>query len=172
MGWLSRGMMNMEVLINNLQERVPLSPDLESLLSRVAEGAVTQLAAGVGQRPKSEAVAKAGGGGEGGAGELSIALVDDDYIRRLNHTYRNLDEPTDVLSFPMDEEGLLGDVVISLERAEKQAADYGHSFQREVAFLLVHGILHLFGYDHDNDKEQRKMRDREEAILAGLGLVR
>ena len=162
MGWLSRRMMLVEVLVNNLQDRRIVSPDLESLLTRVAESAVDELGAGTVK----------GGGESGQAVELSVALVDDAHIQELNRTYRHLDEPTDVLSFPMNEEGLLGDVVINLERAEKQAADYGHSFQREVAFLLVHGILHLFGYDHETDEERGKMRDREEAILAGLGLVR
>ncbi len=162
----------MEVLVNNLQDRKALSPELESLLTRVAEVAVAELNAGTMLGGGSVAGGSAGGGEGDKAVELSVALVDDDYIQELNRTYRHLDEPTDVLSFPMNEEGLLGDVVISLERAEKQATDYGHSFEREVAFLLVHGILHLFGYDHDNDEERAKMRDREEAILAGLGLVR
>ncbi|MFO7152217.1 MAG: rRNA maturation RNase YbeY [Bacillota bacterium] len=117
--------------------------------------------------------------------EVSVALVDNDYIRELNKTYRGKDAPTDVLSFPMLEPGevddvpsegeveqLLGDIVISLEKAEEQAKSYGHSFEREVAFLVVHGVLHLLGYDHEIEEERKIMRQKEEEVLKALGLTR
>ncbi|MBC7105307.1 MAG: rRNA maturation RNase YbeY, partial [Firmicutes bacterium] len=103
-------------------------------------------------------------------------------IRRLNREFRGVDEPTDVLSFPMHERDpgaangeaqlLLGDVVISLERAYRQALAYGHSLHREVAYLTVHGLLHLLGYDHDSPDSRQSMRAREEEVLAKLNLGR
>lgn len=114
--------------------------------------------------------------------EVSIVLTDDEHIRNLNKKYRGIDSPTDVLSFPMidnfneempyQDEIPLGDIVISLERVEEQRKDYGHSFERELAYLAVHGLLHLLGYDHMNDDDQREMRAREEEILSGLKITR
>lgn len=112
--------------------------------------------------------------------EVSLHLTDDAGIRALNRTYRHIDAPTDVLSFGLGPEDgdapggvvLLGDVIVSLERAREQAHEYGHSFEREVAFLVVHGVLHLLGYDHETDAERAEMRAREEAVLAELGLRR
>lgn len=113
--------------------------------------------------------------------ELSIFVTDDPGIQGLNSEYRGINEPTDVLSFPLDEDPsevpfdtlrLLGDVIISLERAQEQAEEYGHSLQRELAFLVVHGVLHLLGYDHETDAEREVMREREESALDGLGLAR
>jgi probable rRNA maturation factor len=98
--------------------------------------------------------------------ELSILLTDDGFIRTLNKEHRGKDTPTDVLAFPLDEaEGtpsvldhaLLGDVVISLDTAERQARGRKHSLMSEVSFLLAHGILHLLGYDHETDEEEAKM---------------
>lgn len=116
-----------------------------------------------------------------GAGpcEVSVHLTDDTGIRSLNRTYRNMDQATDVLSFGSDDDDtlpdgtrLLGDIIISLERATEQAGEYGHSYEREVAFLVVHGVLHLLGYDHEEDEQRREMRAREEGVLARLGLQR
>lgn len=112
--------------------------------------------------------------------EVSIFITDDLGIQVLNKQYRDLDEPTDVLSFPMDDDestppgmpALLGDVIISLPRAREQANDYGHPLKREIAFLTVHGILHLLGYDHEEDNERALMREREESHLLALGLAR
>ncbi|QSQ10211.1 Endoribonuclease YbeY [Koleobacter methoxysyntrophicus] len=114
--------------------------------------------------------------------EVSIVLTDDEHIRNLNKKHRGIDNPTDVLSFPMidnfneempyEGEIPLGDIVISLERVEEQRKDYGHSFERELAYLAVHGLLHLLGYDHINDDDQREMRAREEEILSGLKITR
>lgn len=109
---------------------------------------------------------------------VSVMLCDDDEIQKLNAKFRNIDKPTDVLSFPMyDENGELdetelGDIVISLERAKKQAEEYGHSFEREIAFLTAHSMLHLFGYDHIDDGEREEMFEKQEDILSKLGISR
>lgn len=112
--------------------------------------------------------------------EVSVSFVSDEEIRRLNRIYRKKDRVTDVLSFPLGQNGhydtnketgcaLLGDVVISLETAMKQARMYGHSLEREIGFLTVHSMLHLLGYDHlDEGEEKKKMRGREEAIAASI----
>ena len=114
--------------------------------------------------------------------EVSVTLTDNEGIHALNKQYRNIDAPTDVLSFPLveyenteeppvDEATMLGDIVISLERAEEQAAEFGHSFEREVAFLTVHSMLHLLGYDHVNSEaEDEEMRSRQRDIMKALGL--
>jgi probable rRNA maturation factor len=119
-------------------------------------------------------------GSEIAAPEVSMTFTDNEGIRELNRLYRNIDRPTDVLSFPMfdfsdeDEivEGALGDIVISLERAREQAETFGHSFEREVAFLCVHSMLHLLGYDHElGEQEDIDMRRRQREIVARLGLA-
>ena len=119
-----------------------------------------------------------------GSAEISVTFVDDEQIRALNQKHRNMDKPTDVLSFPLGEGGqydvnpetgakMLGDIVISMETAVRQAEDYGHPLQREVAFLTVHSMLHLLGYDHVNGGlEAVHMREKEEAVLTQLGLKR
>jgi len=104
-------------------------------------------------------------------GEISVALVDNAKIRELNKKFRKKDEVTDVLSFPMDEE-ILGDIIISAERALSQSKDYGHSFKREICYLVTHGILHLLGYDHKNEGEKKEMRKKEERILKELEIKR
>ncbi len=119
-----------------------------------------------------------------GSAEISVAIVDDERIHELNKQYRNVDRSTDVLSFPLGAEGvydvnndtgaqMLGDIVISIEHAHKQAELYGHSFDREIAFLTVHSMLHLLGYDHEaGGLELVRMREKEEAVLTQLGLER
>lgn len=116
--------------------------------------------------------------------EVSVTFVDDEGIRELNKRFRNMDKPTDVLSFPLlDYEGEseepffdelchnLGDIVISLERAMAQANEFGHSFEREVAFLTAHSMLHLLGYDHElSDEDDADMRRRQNDIMERLGL--
>ncbi|MBR6242160.1 MAG: rRNA maturation RNase YbeY [Ruminococcus sp.] len=117
--------------------------------------------------------------------EVSVSFVSNNEIRNLNKIYRNKDSVTDVLSFPLtSEDGTveinpetgavqLGDVVISLETAVKQAANYGHSLEREVGFLTVHSMLHLLGYDHETSLlDQRIMREKEESVLEKLGISR
>lgn len=119
--------------------------------------------------------------------ELSCTFSDNEEIRRINREYRGIDKATDVLSFPMiDYESgetsgdydytencvLLGDIIISLEMAKKQADEYGHGFLREAGFLIVHSTLHLLGYDHMEDGEREEMFQKQEQILKGMGLVR
>ena len=115
--------------------------------------------------------------------EISVTFTDNEGIRKLNREFRNLDRPTDVLSFPLTDYeatsapladelcGSLGDVVLSLERAKEQADEYGHSFEREIAFLVVHSMLHLLGYDHETGEEDElDMRRRQSEILKNMGL--
>lgn len=114
--------------------------------------------------------------------EVSVSFVDNSTIQLLNAQYRGIDSPTDVLSFPQDDDGefgslegfprILGDIIISLERAEEQAEEYGHSLDREVLFLAVHGFFHLLGYDHHTEEEERIMRSLEESVLQEIGLRR
>ncbi len=119
-----------------------------------------------------------------GSAEISVTIVDDEQIHKLNLQHRNMDKSTDVLSFPLGVDGvydlnndtgaqMLGDIVISIEHAVKQADLYGHSLDREIAFLTVHSMLHLLGYDHEpGGLELVRMREKEEAVLTQLGLVR
>ncbi len=105
---------------------------------------------------------------------MDLILVDDETIRHLNKTYRQIDRPTDVLSFPDDtpDAPSLGDVFISVETAKRQAKTLGHSFAREIGFLSVHGYLHLKGYDHHTEEEEAKMVEAQERILKNAGLER
>lgn len=106
--------------------------------------------------------------------EISVLITDDGRIRELNNTYRGKDTATDVLSFPMSEDpfeegGVLGDIVISMNTAKKQAAEAEIAVEREIAFLFIHGLLHLMGYDHETDEEaEEEMFGLQEKILAGL----
>ena len=118
-----------------------------------------------------------------GKAEVDVSIVGDEKIKEINREFRNIDSSTDVLSFPLGENGvydknfktgrfMLGDIVISTEHAIAQADLYGHSLRREIAFLTVHSMLHLLGYDHVNGgMEQAIMREKEEAILTNLGLA-
>ena len=102
--------------------------------------------------------------------EISVLITTDQEICRLNAKHRGINKPTDVLSFPQG--GLcLGDIIISAPRAAAQAADLGHSLQREVAFLTAHGMYHLLGYDHQTPKEEQVMINKQQALLAKLGLA-
>lgn len=155
-----------EVIISNLQQQFEVKEELKYLLNDIIKFALKQ----------EEVCDKA---------EVSIVLVDNRYIQELNKEYRSIDAPTDVLSFAMresvceqdqiedsDQEQLLGDIIISLERARGQAEEYGHSFEREVGYLAVHGLLHLLGYDHENNEEKETMRKKEEEILQQFDLTR
>ncbi|CAH8769705.1 rRNA maturation RNase YbeY [Paenibacillus dendritiformis] len=159
---------------NNEQERLPIEPPLIELLERILQEAA-----------RTEGV---------DGGEVALTFVDDAGIHELNREYRGIDRPTDVLSFAMrestDEEmdilyeveedaelaglddDLLGDIIISTERAQAQAEEYGHSLEREIGFLFVHGFLHLLGYDHQDEKSEREMMDKQEAVLGRVGLIR
>ncbi|MEN0643101.1 rRNA maturation RNase YbeY [Alkalicoccobacillus gibsonii] len=116
--------------------------------------------------------------------EVSVSFVDDEEIRELNKEHRGKDQGTDVLSFALNEgedevvapisgmPNLLGDIIVSVPRISLQAEDYGHSFERELGFLVVHGFLHLLGYDHLTEQEEKEMFGRQEEILTSYGLVR
>lgn len=120
-----------------------------------------------------------------------FTLCDNEYIKMLNFKYRKKDSETDVLSFPLlmsdipgkvsytpldmdpdTQELILGDIIISIEKAKQQAEEYGHSLERELSYLAVHSVLHLIGYDHMADTDKKKMREKEEEIMTMLGLER
>lgn len=118
---------------------------------------------------------------------ITVTFTNPENIRKINKQYRNIDKATDVLSFPLYEkqeldkkieqqeflhEDVLGDVVISIEKVEEQAKEYGHSFERELSYMLVHGIYHLMGYDHIEEEDKKKMREKEEKILDILKISR
>ena len=115
--------------------------------------------------------------------EVSVTLVDNARIREMNAEFRDIDKETDVLSFPMGDDEifevdpdtdaiLLGDIVLSLEKAKAQAEEYGHSFRREVAFLVTHSLFHLLGYDHMTAEEEAEMFSKQERVLERLGITR
>ncbi|MEW8971986.1 MAG: rRNA maturation RNase YbeY [Mesobacillus sp.] len=117
--------------------------------------------------------------------ELSITFVSNERIQEINREYRDKDRPTDVISFALEEMGegeleivgediprILGDIIISIPKAREQAEEYNHSFMRELGFLAVHGLLHLLGYDHMNEQDEKRMFDRQKEILDGFGLGR
>ena len=156
------------LLIENEQDKIELSDELKDIVEKVCDYSLEFEACDF-------------------EAEISITFTDDENIRTLNKEYRDIDNPTDVLSFPMyefDEAGnilaesfeddklLLGDIVISLERALTQAESYGHSLIREVAFLTAHSMLHLLGYDHMTEDEEKVMFGKQEAILEHLGIGR
>ncbi|MGO4347163.1 rRNA maturation RNase YbeY [Paenibacillus sp. FSL A5-0031] len=126
-------------------------------------------------------------------GEVSLTFTNDEEIHQLNREYRGIDRPTDVLSFAMQEDGvdeldiifevdsedekdpisgMLGDIIISVDTALAQSEEYGHSLEREIGFLFVHGFLHLIGYDHQDDQTEAEMTAKQEAILQQAGLTR
>jgi probable rRNA maturation factor len=124
-------------------------------------------------------------------GEVALTFVDNKTIQELNQSYRGIDQPTDVLSFAMNDEveddldivfdtdtedlppsDLLGDIIISVERAKQQSEEYGHSLEREIGFLFVHGFLHLLGYDHQDEEAEKIMFAKQERILNEVGLTR
>ncbi|KKI88569.1 rRNA maturation factor [Bacillus sp. SA1-12] len=117
--------------------------------------------------------------------ELSVTFVTNERIQEINREYRDKDQPTDVISFALEEMGegeleivgleqppMLGDIIISIPRAREQAIEYGHSFMRELGFLAVHGFLHLLGYDHMNDADEKVMFTKQKEILDSYGLKR
>lgn len=118
---------------------------------------------------------------------ITITLTTPEEIRKINKEYRNVDKETDVLSFPMFEkdeldekivnkqylyEDVLGDIIISIDRVKQQAEEYGHSFERELSYMLVHGFYHLMGYDHIEEEDKKIMRPKEEKILNALKITR
>ena len=152
--------MSLKIYFENEQDKEPIRYSMKILLRRAILAALAY---------------------EGVEGELeiSVTFTDDEKIRVLNRRFRGIDRATDVLSFPLFEDGeglpdmpdMLGDVVLSLERARVQAEEFGHSFEREVAFLTVHSVLHLLGYDHETSQEDElDMRRRQSEIMDKLGL--
>lgn len=112
-------------------------------------------------------------------GVFNAVFTTNDEIQELNSQWRSKNAPTDVLSFPMDAEEPppgepweLGDIIISVERAEEQAGEYGHSLERELCFLFVHGTLHVLGFDHETKKDEKEMFGRQDAVLDSLGISR
>ena len=118
---------------------------------------------------------------------ITITLTTPENIKKINKEYRNIDRATDVLSFPMFEkeeltkkiknqefmhEDVLGDIIISIEKVEEQAKEYGHSFERELSYMVVHGFYHLMGYDHMTEEEKTEMRKKEDIILNALNITR
>lgn len=142
----------MPVMVNNIQDKVEIPEDFFTLLEEIGNFLL---------RLEGRSLMC----------ELSIILVDNSYIQELNLTYRGYDAPTDVLSFNLqddiDEEGerVLGDVVVSAEKAQEQAQTFGHTLKEEIAFLCVHGILHLLGYDHETDEAEQEMNEKQELVL-------
>ena len=154
-----------KVLITNNQKKVKVPTGIRLLIRKCCSAVLTE------EKFTEDA-------------EISVSFVDDKQINDLNKEYRDIDSSTDVLSFPLGEDGnydlnnetmayMLGDIVISLETATYQAELYGHSLEREVGFLTVHSMLHLLGYDHvDDSLDERIMREKEESILERLGYSR
>ena len=118
---------------------------------------------------------------------ITVTFTSPENIQKINKEYRNIDKATDVLSFPMFEkkelenkiqekdflhEDILGDIVISIEKVKEQAKEYGHSFERELSYMLVHGFYHLMGYDHIEEEDKKEMRKKEEKVLEKLKIVR
>ena len=118
---------------------------------------------------------------------ITITLTNAENIKEINKQYRNIDKTTDVLSFPMFEkdelenkiknrlfehEDVLGDIIISIPKVEEQAKEYGHSFERELSYMIVHGFYHLMGYDHIKEEDKKEMRPKEEKILNQLNILR
>ena len=104
--------------------------------------------------------------------EMNIVFMTKEQIQEMNRTYRNIDKVTDVISFPDQEDNYIGDIFICLDRAKEQAIDYGHSNEREIGFLAVHGYLHLLGYDHHSEADEKNMFAKQEEILKKASLER
>ncbi|OME06224.1 rRNA maturation RNase YbeY [Paenibacillus sp. FSL E2-0202] len=165
--------MSLEIVWDNEQEEYEIKDDLITLLESILQKAGE--AEGIDQ------------------GEVALTFVDNARIHELNMEYRGIDRPTDVLSFAMNESGedeldiiyeveegealedvpdVLGDIIISVTRAQEQALEYGHSLERELGFLFVHGFLHLLGYDHQDEASEAEMMSKQEKVLSQVGLTR
>ena len=152
----------MALVFNNEQNKMKIEQDWEPLMEKAAAACLAE------ENLPAEV-------------QIGVTFVDNEGIREINREYRDKDTATDVLSFPMyeaDEEiddfelVLFGDIVISLERAEEQRVEYGLTLSREVLYLFCHGLLHLCGYDHENEEDKAQMRKREEEILDLIGQSR
>ncbi|WP_252230216.1 rRNA maturation RNase YbeY [Clostridium sp. ZBS15] len=165
------------IYVDNRQEKMEVSDEFTNHLEKVIEFALKEEEVNI-------------------SSEISLLFVDNEEIREINNETRNIDRATDVLSFPMldypekkvfkevytendfskaDFDGddlVLGDIVLSLERALEQSKEYNHSYEREASYLVVHSVLHLLGYDHMEEDDKVKMRKREEEILTALDIRR
>jgi len=159
----------MRVLIEDLQNKIEVTEDMIELVNKAVDISLSMEKFSI-------------------PSEISIMFVDNRYIREINKEHRQIDKPTDVLSFPIvdmyegvinSDEGdfdldedvlLLGDIIVSLEMTKAQAEEYGHSFERELAFLITHGVFHLLGYDHDTPEREEKMISKQYAVLETLNL--
>ncbi|AIQ65012.1 metalloprotease [Paenibacillus stellifer] len=163
--------MSLQLVWNNEQQEMEIGESLISLMEQILEKA-----------GKLEGV---------DGGEVDLTFVDNERIHELNREYRGIDRPTDVLSFALNESGedepeivyevedssedipdMLGDIIISVTRAKEQAEEYGHSLERELGFLFVHGFLHLLGYDHQDEASEAEMMGKQEQVLSQVGLTR
>lgn len=165
--------MSLGIIWNNEQADYEINDSLITLLENILQKAA-----------EAEGIIK---------GEVDLTFVNNERIHELNREYRGIDRPTDVLSFAMNEftedepeiiyeveEGeeleefpdMLGDIIISVTRAQEQALEYGHSLERELGFLFVHGFLHLLGYDHQDDASEAEMMSKQEQVLIQVGLTR
>ncbi len=165
--------MSLGIIWNNEQDEFEIKDSLITLLESILQKAA-----------EAEGIIK---------GEVDLTFVNNERIHELNREYRGIDRPTDVLSFAMNEssedepeiiyevgEGeeleefpdMLGDIIISVTRAQEQALEYGHSLERELGFLFVHGFLHLLGYDHQDDASEAEMMSKQEQVLIQVGLTR
>lgn len=152
-------MLNLKILIDDRQSKVKFDKDLMVLIEDAIEAVL---------RLEGKALDY----------EISISFVDNEEIKELNKLYRNVDRETDVLSFPMEEGeeiftmNILGDIVISLEKALEQSVEYSHSLTREIIYLIVHSMLHLLGYDHMTEEDKLNMRNKEKEIMRSLKIFK
>lgn len=157
--------MKIEIFLSDEQDTLSAPEDMEQLIEMCTRAALEE------EQIEEDA-------------QVSVTLVDNETIREINNEHRGIDKATDVLSFPLGDEDsfdtdpetgaiLLGDIVISLERAKEQAEEYGHSYRREVAFLITHSLFHLLGYDHvDSEEDEKLMFGKQDKVLEKLGITR
>ena len=149
----------MEIYIDNRQEKVEINDEINDIIEKVINEVLIY---------EEESLDC----------EVSVSFVDNEEIKELNKEYRGVDKETDVLSFPIEDEFfaggpiLLGDIIISIEKAYEQAEDFGHSLFREIAYLTAHSMFHLLGYDHMEDDEKTTMREKEKEIMKRLKIYK
>lgn len=150
----------MEILIDNRQDKVEMDEDIQDIINRSIRAVLDY------ENIDEEY-------------EVSVSFVDNKEIREINSEFRNIDKETDVLSFPLEQDFLiegeipiLGDIIISCEKALEQAKEYGHDFKREISYLTVHSSLHLLGYDHIDEDEKDLMRNKEKEIMKILKIFK
>lgn len=149
----------MDIYIDNRQEKIEITDDIHDIIEEVLKSIL------IDELDSLDC-------------EISISLVDNKEIKDLNREYRNIDRETDVLSFPMDQDFnipgvvLLGDIIISMEKAKEQAEEFSHSLEREIAYLTAHSLYHLLGYDHMEEEEKIEMRKKEKSTMKKLKIFK